>query len=270
MDFKVDHAVPGVEHTATQEVLKRAYRKLARKYHPDVGNAPDAEARFEDIAEAHEAHEALNDAEKRVAHDDFGKRHKNGEAFSPARGSDRSFEFSGRGPGAAGGDGKFGQSEFFDSLSGHRAAGAPGRGAQRAQGPVTGEDHHAEVGTGLPDSNRGGQRNVLMRWPQPDASGRTAVQERRLGVSTPKSIRNGQHLRLAGQGEPAQSGGPARSSAGRKRRLKGKRLPITLPGDLYAVLQMAPLPADTEPAQSGYRKRENALAGSQPRPTLET
>ena len=165
---------------------------------------------------------------------------------------------------------------------------------------------------------------MSMRVPQPDASGRMVMQERQLDVNIPKGIRDGQHLRLAGQGEPGHSGGPAgdlyleisiapnphfrvdgrdvyldlpvapweaalgasvtvptpdgsvqlsvpaRSSAGRKLRLKGKGLPSTPPGDLYAVLQVTLPPADTEAAQASYREMEKAFAGFQPRRTLET
>ena len=319
MDFKDYYAVLGVEATATQEEVKRAYRKLARKYHPDVSKEPDAEARFKDVAEAYEA---LNDAEKRAAYDEVGKRHKQGEAFSPPPGWDSGFEFSGRG--GAGGDGGYEHSDFFESLFGRQAGGARSRGAQGAHGPVTGQDHHAKVQIDLLDSYRGGQRSISMRVPHPDASGRMVMQERQLDVNIPKGIRDGQHLRLAGQGEPGHSGGPAgdlyleigiapdahfrvdgrdvyldlpvapweaalgasvtvptpdgnvqltvppNSSAGRKLRLKGKGLPSTPPGDLYAVLQLALPPADTQAAQAGYREMEKAFAGFHPRRTLET
>ena len=319
--FKDYYAALGVEPTATQEEIKRAYRKLARKYHPDVSKEPDAEARFKDVAEAYEA---LNDAEKRAAYDDVGKRHQSGESFSPPPGWDSGFEFSGRDAGTSRGGGRFGHSDFFESLFGGQAAGAAGRGARRTQGPATGEDHHAKVLIDLLDSYRGGQRSMSMRVPQPGASGRMVMQERQLDVNIPKGIRDGQHLRLAGQGEPGHSGGPAgdlyleisiapnphfrvdgrdvyldlpvapweaalgasvtvptpdgsvqlsvpaRSSAGRKLRLKGKGLPSTPPGDLYAVLQVMLPPADNEAAQASYREMEKAFAGFQPRRTLET
>jgi len=321
MDFKDYYAVLGVEASATQEEIKRAYRKLARKYHPDVSKEPDAEARFKDVAEAYEA---LNDAEKRAAYDDVGKRHKQGEAFSPPPGWDSGFEFSGRGGDGTGGTGDFDHSDFFESLFGRQAAGSRGRSAQRAQGPVTGQDHHAKVSIDLLDSYRGGQRSISMRVPQQDASGRMAMQERQLDVNIPKGIRDGQHLRLSGQGEPGHSGGPAGdlyleisiaphppfrvdgrdvyldlpvapweaalgasvtvptpdgdvqlsvpagSTAGRKLRLKGKGLPSTPPGNLYAVLQLALPPADTEAALAGYREMEKAFIGFQPRRILET
>ena len=122
---------------------------------------------------------------------------------------DSGFEFSGRDAGTAGGGGHFDHSDFFESLFGRQAAGAPGRGARRTQGPATGEDHHVRVRIDLLDSYRGGQRSISMRVPQPDASGRMVMQERQLDVNLPKDIRDGQHLRLTGQGEPGHSGGAA-------------------------------------------------------------
>jgi curved DNA-binding protein len=213
MEFKDYYATLGVERTATQEEIKRAYRKLARKYHPDVSKEPDGEARFKEVSEAYEA---LNDAEKRAAYDDVGSRYKGGQEFSPPPGWDSGFEFSG---GDAGGGNDFNRSDFFEALFGHQAAGTRGRHAAEHGAGI---DHHAKVRINLQDSYRGGTRTISLRVPQIDAQGRVTMQDRQLAVSIPRGIREGQHLRLAGQGGPGGADGRA--------------------GDLYLEIEFAPHP----------------------------
>src|SRR5438105_10590207 len=123
MEFKDYYATLGVDRNAAQDDIKRAYRKLARKYHPDVSKEPDAEAHFKEVSEAYEA---LSDPEKRAAYDDVGRRYREGGEFRPPPGWDSGFEFSGRdfGPGEG-----MDFSDFFESLFGRHARGAPG-GAQ--------------------------------------------------------------------------------------------------------------------------------------------
>ena len=317
MDYKDYYAALGVQRTATPDEIKRAYRKLARKYHPDVSKEPDAEARFKNVAEAYEA---LSDAERRAAYDDVGNRYKKGEAFDPPPGWDSGFEFSGSGPGDAADE--FAHSAFFEALFRGQRAGA-GAGASRAPSHRAGGDHHARVQIDLEDSYRGGRRSISLRAPTADAQGRVTLQDRQLDVNIPKGIRPGQHLRLAGQGEPGRGEGPAgdlyleiefaahpgfrvegrdvyldvpispweaalgasvtvlipdgsveltvprASSAGRKLRLKGKGLPSTPPGDLYAVLAIALPAADTAPAEAAYRAMATTFAGFDPRRTSE-
>ena len=241
MEFKDYYATLGVERTATQDEVKRAYRKLARKYHPDVSKEPDAEARFKEVAEAHEA---LIDAERRAAYDDIARRHAKGEAFEPPPGWDSGYEYSGRGDTTAGGTpgrrparesggGAEDFSEFFESLFGRggpNGAGSGGfgsaadrgrRGAGR--GPVQGRDHHAKVAIDLLDAYNGAQRTMTLRMPVVDAiTGQTSLQERQLEVGIPKGVREGQHLRLAGQGAAGTGGAP--------------------PGDLYLEIQILPHP----------------------------
>src|SRR2546423_6243482 len=131
MDFKDYYATLGVERDAKPEDIKRAYRKLARKYHPDVSKEPDAEARFKDVSEAYEA---LHDPEKRAAYDDVGRRWQRGQDFQPPPGWESGFEFSGRDAGAPE-DPDF--SDFFQTLFGRHARGArgPRAAAQAAGGP---------------------------------------------------------------------------------------------------------------------------------------
>jgi curved DNA-binding protein len=201
MEFKDYYATLGVERTATQDEIKRAYRKLARKYHPDVSKEPNAEARFKEVAEAHEA---LIDPERRAAYDDIGRRHASGEPFEPPPGWDSGFEFSGRGA-APGPEGGADYSDFFESLFGRTSRGQRGRASMQAAGG----DHHAKVVIDLLDAYRGGSRTISLRVPVVDAQGQVVMQERQLEVNIPKGVREGQHLRLAGQGGPGQGGAPA-------------------------------------------------------------
>ena len=219
MDFKDFYATLGIERSATQDEIKRAYRKLARKYHPDVSKETDAEARFKEVAEAHEA---LIDPERRAAYDDISQRHAQGQGFEPPPGWDSGYEFNGRPP-QAGDDADF--SDFFESLFGRAAHGTHGRGAgqqARQARPRQGSDHHAKVVIDLMDSYQGAQRSISLRVPVVDAEGRATLQDRQLDVSIPKGVRAGQQLRLNGQGA-AGSGGAAA-------------------GDLYLEIQFRPHP----------------------------
>ena len=198
MKFKDYYEILGLARSATQDEVKQAYRKLARKYHPDVSKDPDAETRFKELGEAYAV---LKDPEKRAAYDQMGSQWKAGQDFQPPPGWDAGFEFSGGDFGAGpGGD----HSDFFEALFG-RHFGTGQRGHMRAQG----QDHHAKVQIDLLDAYRGAQRSIALRMPALDAQGRVTLQERKLDVSIPKGICAGQHLRLAGQGAPGIGGGAA-------------------------------------------------------------
>ena len=219
MEFKDYYATLGVQRSATQDEIKRAYRKLARKFHPDVSKEPDAESRFKEVAEAHEA---LIDPERRAAYDEIGQRHARGEAFEPPPGWDSGFEFTGRGgdaPGpkshASGAD----FSAFFESIFGRDAQNARAAGGYR-QG--SGRDHHAKVMIDLEDSYHGARRTISLRVPVIDAHGHGVLHDRQLEVNIPQGVREGQHLRLAGQGDPGHGGEPA--------------------GDLYLEITLKPHP----------------------------
>ena len=199
MEFKDYYATLGVERTASQDAIKRSYRKLARKYHPDVSKEPDAEAKFKEVAEAYEA---LGDPEKRAAYDDVGRRYQRGQEFQPPPDWNSGFEFSGRDAGP--GDG-MDFSDFFESLFGRHARSA---GAQEPL-HAAGGDHHAKIVIDLEDAYRGARRTISLRMPVVDAQGRVMLQERQLDVNIPKGVREGQHLRLAGQGGAGHGSGPA-------------------------------------------------------------
>jgi curved DNA-binding protein len=204
MQFKDYYQIMGVARDATQDEIKRAYRKLARKYHPDVSKEPDAEIRFKELGEAHEV---LKDPEKRAAYDQLGANWKGGQEFRPPPDWDAGFEhrgsgFTGHGESGVAGD----YSAFFESLFG-QAFGASG--ARRASAHARGEDHHAKVLIDLEDAYRGATRTITLRVPGVDAQGHVVTKERVLNVSIPKGIREGQHIRLSGQGSAGIGGGKA-------------------------------------------------------------
>jgi curved DNA-binding protein len=219
MEFKDYYSALGVERTATQDEIKRAYRKAARKYHPDLNKEPEAEARFKEIAEAHEA---LIDPERRAAYDDLARRHAPGQAFEPPPGWDSGFEFSGAGPEPGGARGGVDFSDFFESLFGRAGRSFSPHGGGRSAGNAPGNDHHAKVMIDLDDAYRGARRTISLRVPVFDAEGHGVMQERQLEVAIPKGVREGQHLRLAGQGAPGHAGAP--------------------PGDLYLEITLRPQP----------------------------
>ena len=207
--YKDYYETLGVPRTATLDDIKRAYRKLARKFHPDVNKEKDAEARFKEVGEAYAV---LKDPEKRAAYDRFGENWKAGQDFTPPPNWDEGFEFSGARPGAGARDADFGEfSEFFESLFGRGGAGGMGGGGPRQGRTVRGrgEDHHAKVVIPLEDAYTGARRTLTLRMPELDDEGRVALRSRNLEVAIPKGIRAGQHLRLQGQGGPGLAGGPA-------------------------------------------------------------
>jgi curved DNA-binding protein len=196
MEFKDYYSIMGVARDATQDEIKRAYRKLARKYHPDVSKEADAEARFKELGEAYEV---LKDPEKRAAYDQLGANWKAGQDFRPPPDWDAGFEFSGGyQEGSA-------FSDFFESLFGRAAAGHAGGPGFRARG----EDHHARILIDLEDAFKGATRTITLHAPQLDGQGHVRTRERTLNVRIPRGIRQGQHIRLAGQGTPGFGGGVA-------------------------------------------------------------
>jgi curved DNA-binding protein len=202
MEYKDYYKIMGVKRDATQDEIKRAYRKLARKYHPDVSKEQDAERKFKEVGEAYEV---LKDAEKRAAYDQLGSQWKAGQDFRPPPGWQGGFEF--RDFGSAGPDiGGF--SDFFETLfgqGGRRPGGARSARDFRARG----EDHHAKVLIDLEDSYSGTSRSITLQIPEADAQGRVMARSRTLNVRIPKGIRQGQQIRLAGQGGAGFGGGEA-------------------------------------------------------------
>ncbi|RPI43817.1 MAG: J domain-containing protein [Betaproteobacteria bacterium] len=200
MDFKDYYATLGVGKDATAEDVKKAFRKLARKYHPDVSKEANAEARMKEV---NEAYTVLSDPEKRAAYDQLGRGYQPGQDFRPPPDWDAGFEFSGaRGAGGEAAD----FSDFFAELFGRMGA-QPGRRAQGARMHMRGEDHHAKVLVELEDVFRGASRQISLRVPKVDAQGRLSLEERTLNVQIPKGLCEGQIMRLAGQGAAGIGGG---------------------------------------------------------------
>jgi curved DNA-binding protein len=210
MKFKDYYQTLGVARDASADDIKHAYRRLARKFHPDLNKGPEAEAQFKEVGEAYEV---LKDPEKRAAYDDVGKRWAGG-ADQPPPDWNAGYEFGGGDFASGFGD----HSDFFEALFGRRAAGARsrGHGAPRAQ------DHHAKVLIDLRDAYRGASRSIRLHMPSLDAHGEVTMAERTLDVAIPVGVREGQHLRLGGQGAPGFGGGP--------------------PGDLYLEIAFHPHP----------------------------
>jgi curved DNA-binding protein len=205
MEFKDYYKVLGVDRTATDDEIKKAFRRLARKHHPDVSKASDAQARMQEL---NEAHEVLRDKEKRAAYDRVGQHAQGDQAFDPPPGWDSGFEFSA-------GPGEFGDaadhSAFFEALFGAArrggASGRPGHGSDAGRAR-RGQDHHAKIVVPLEDTFNGATRELTLHSPEMDAAGNVALHERTLRVGIPKGIRAGQQIRLAGQGSPGFGEGP--------------------------------------------------------------
>ena len=200
MEYKDYYGIMGVARDATQDEIKRTYRKLARKYHPDVSKEADAEARFKEVGEAYEV---LKDPEKRAAYDQLGKQWKPGQEFHPPPDWDAGFEF--RGGGYTAGDAGV-HSDFFEELFGRGFTGASGTRGRRAF-RMRGDDHHAKVLIDLEDSFSGATRSISLRVPELTEDGHVTTRERTLSVRIPKGIRQGQQIRLAGQGGRGLGGG---------------------------------------------------------------
>ena len=199
MEYKDYYSILGVERNATQAQIKQAYRKMARKYHPDVNKEDNAENLFKDIGEAYEV---LKDSDKRVAYDQFGANWREGQEFKPPPDWDAGFEF--RGAGHTGSDAsQF--SDFFESLFGTSQRSGPRQHPFEMQG----EDQHARILISLRDSFSGTQKTIILNRPVMDQQGRMHLHPHTLTLKIPKGIIEGQRIRLEGQGLPGYGGASA-------------------------------------------------------------
>jgi len=295
MEFRDYYQVLGVQRGASDADIKKAYRKAARKFHPDVSKEANAEDKFKQVQEAYEV---LKDPEKRSAYDRLGENWRQGDQFrpppdwaQPQRGAGADVEMDPE---------QF--SDFFESLFGGRRMGGFGAGTGRA--PRGGRDQHARIEIELEDAYRGATRTLELQ--QGDRS-------RTVRVTIPPGVTEGQQLRLAGQGEPARDGGPAGdlylevatrphrlyqvsardvtvtvpiapwesalgatitvptlggsvemrvpagAQTGQKLRLRGRGLPGNPPGDEYVQLRLVTPPADTPQARELYEQMRREL-----------
>ncbi len=306
MQYKDYYKIMDLARDASQDDVKRSYRKLARKFHPDVSKEEDSEAKFKELGEAYEV---LKDPEKRAAYDQLGADWKAGQDFKPPPNWDEGFEF--KGGGFTSNDAGADYSAFFEQLFGQAGVHAAGRHQSGFQS--RGQDSHAKIHINLEDSFHGATQGITLSVPEMDAQGHVQVKQRTLNVKIPKGIKPGQHIRLTGQGHLGLAGGqagdlfleiafnkhplyrvaetdilldlpvapweaalgakikvptpdgsvdlkvPPNSKQGGKLRLKGRGLPMPVPGDFFVVLQIALPPADTEPAKAAYRTMQEQL-----------
>ncbi|MHB1676476.1 MAG: DnaJ C-terminal domain-containing protein [Sulfuriferula sp.] len=198
MEFRDYYQVLGVTKSASTDDIKKAYRKLARKYHPDVSKEADAEKKMKEV---NEANEVLSDPEKRAAYDQIGQGYHSGQEFQTPPNWEGGFDFSGNG---------FSErdmqnhSDFFANLFG-RGRRTRSETAYQARG----EDRHAEIVIDLADAYHGASKTLTLRTPEADARGQLITKERTINIQVPKGVKAGQHIRLSGQGSAGAGGGAA-------------------------------------------------------------
>jgi curved DNA-binding protein len=298
MDFKDYYKVLGLAQTATPDEVKKAYRKLARKFHPDVSKEADAATRMQDI---NEAYAVLSDAEKRAAYDELSRQPRDRGQFEAPRDWDGRFSDHSGDPAGA--------SDFFANLFGQA-----GHAKRSPAFKMRGQDHHAGIEIELADAYHGAQRALSVQVQQIGADGHVSATQRTLDVHIPKGVKEGQQLRLATLGGAGIGGAPsgdlyleihfkpnaqyrtdgrdvyqqipvapweaavgasievptpagrvqvsvpAGSQTGRKLRLKGRGIPAHPPGDLYLVLEVVLPPATTERHKELYATMAREMA----------
>jgi len=198
--YKDYYKILGVDRDTAQDGIRKAYRKLAKKYHPDLNKDPGAEQKYKDI---NEAYEVLKDPEKRQKYDTLGSAWREGDTFTPP-------------PGYGGvhmdfGEGDFGGfSDFFRSVFG----GMSGMGGMEdiffgsSRAPRKGRDQEVQLSLSLEDVLQGGRRSIILETREPLSDGTLTSGRRTLNVNIPRGVTDGTRLRLSGQGSPGMGGGP--------------------------------------------------------------
>jgi curved DNA-binding protein len=237
MEFKDYYKTLGLERGASDDEVRKAYRKLARKYHPDVSKEADAQVKMRDL---NEAKDVLGDKEKRAAYNALADRvAKGGSAdggFAPPPGWDQGFEFE-RGPGSGPADhSQF--SEFFSSIFGK----GEHRGAQKRNVRARGEDQHAAVDISIEDALNGAEREIKLSGLENDAQGQPVIVDHTLRVKIPAGVHPGQFIRLTGHGSPGH-GGEAAGDLYLEVRIAPHKLYRVEGNDLYMTLPVTPTEA---------------------------
>ncbi len=210
MKYKDYYQVLDVPRGATQDDIKKAYRKLARKYHPDVSKEKDAEERFKEI---NEAYQTLSEPEKRAAYDQLG-RHRPGEEFRPPPGWGGQFRFE-----EADLNDFLDLSELFERFG----AGGPRRGrARQGRFAMPGQDYEVTAHLTLEEVNQGAEVTLELSAPELTPDGAVRRESKTVRVRVPKGATDGQRLRVPGKGGPGANGGA--------------------PGDLYLNIVLRPHP----------------------------
>lgn len=264
MEFRDYYQMLGVARDATADEIKKAFRKLARKYHPDVSKEADAERHMQEV---NEAYAVLSDPEKRVAYDQLGRGYQPGQEFRPPPDWDTGFEFSGRGFSPQE-EADF--SDFFAGLFGHMGGRHRGFHAHGEHHMQRGEDHHAKVVLDLEDAFTGAIRQLSLRVPTMDTRGRAQLGNRTLSVRIPKGVREGQLIRLAGQGAPGMGGAPpgdlfleVHFKPHPRLKVDGRDLLFTLPVTPWEAALGAIVSIDLPGGPSKVRIPQGAQSGSQ-------
>ncbi|HFS8846502.1 TPA: DnaJ C-terminal domain-containing protein [Legionella pneumophila] len=289
------YKIMGVSQDASEKDIKMAYRKLARKYHPDISKEPDAEERFKEMAEAYEV---LKDPKKRSEYDQYLKYKQfnpQSDGFTGRRTQEQPFQ-----------EFHF-DSDFFETLFGH---------SRYQQQPMTGQNYHGKITISLEEAYHGAVKNLQV----PVEQG-TETKIQTLKVKIPAGVKSGQQIRLAGQGGSGSGGGargdlyltvevikhpifdvmendiyltlpitpweaalgatvviptlagkidlkiPPGSQGGQKLRIKNRGLPGSPPGNQYVLLKIITPPAQTEEAKALYKKMAEVMPYN-PRKTM--
>jgi curved DNA-binding protein len=298
MEYKDYYKILGVAKTASQDEIKAAYRKLARKYHPDVSKEANAEDKFKEVGEAYEV---LRDKEKRAQYDQFGSNYRHGQSFTPPPGWEDNM----------GGFGGGNFSSFFENMFGGGMGGMGGMGGDPFQS--RGEDVNAKITISLEEAFSGANKTIR----RPSGATQTGT----LNVKIPAGITSGKKIRLSGQGRAGRGGAagdlfleiqiaphrfyrveennvvldlpvtpweaalgskvtvptlagkislkiPENAKSGQKMRLKGRGLPSKQAGDQIVVIQIMTPPAEDDAAREFYEKMAETLPFN-PREELE-